>query len=70
MDKAFMEQMKKKIAHELTEREISVIEFWKQEFDKVAARKAESLAALQQDLKNLSARMDNRLKIIRKSTEF
>jgi len=70
MDKAFLEQMKKKVAHELTEREISVIEFWKQELDKLAARKAESLAALQQDLKGLSMRMENRLKIIRTSAEF
>jgi hypothetical protein len=70
MDKAFLEQMKQKVAKELTEREISVVEFWKEEIEKLLRKKAESLSALQQDLKNLSLKMENRLKVIKKSSEF
>lgn len=70
MDKAFLEQMKKKVARELAEREISVIEFWKEEIEKILHKKTESLAALQQEMRNLSERMENRLKIIKKTAEF
>jgi predicted nucleic acid-binding Zn-ribbon protein len=70
MDKAFLEQMKKRVEKELTEREISVIEFWKEEIEKNLHQKTESLSALQQNLQNLLSRMENRLKIIRKSSEF
>ena len=70
MDKAFLEQMKKRVEKELTEREISVIEFWKEEIEKNLHQKTESLSALQQNLQNLISRMENRLKIIRKSSGF
>jgi len=69
MDKVFLEQMKKKVARELAEREVAAVEYWRQEIDKLAAKKSESLAALQQDLKGLVTRMDNRLKIIRTSAD-
>ncbi len=70
MDKVFLEQMKKKVAQELAERETSVVTFWKEELEKVLHKKTESLAALQQDLQNLSNRMENRLQVLKKSTEF
>lgn len=70
MDKAFLEQMKKKVEKELTEREISVVEFWKEEIEKLLHKKTESLSALQQDLRNLSSRMENRLNVIKRSSEF
>jgi len=70
MDKAFLEQMRKKVEKELTEREISVVEFWKEEIEKLLHKKTESLSALQQDLRNLSSRMENRLNVIKRSSEF
>ena len=70
MDKAFLEQMKKKVEKELTEREISVIEFWEGEIEKLLSKKTESLSALQQDLRNLCSRMGNRLNVIKRSSEF
>jgi len=66
MDKAFLEQMKKKVAGELAQKESEVIDFWKQELEKILQKKSESLSALQQDLKNLCSRMENRLSVIRK----
>lgn len=70
MDKAFLDQMKKKVEKELAEREISVVEFWKEEIEKLLHKKTESLSALQQDLRDLSSRMENRLNVIKKSSEF
>ena len=70
MDKAFLEQMRKKVEKELTEREISVVEVWKEEIEKLLHKKTESLSALQQDLRNLSSRMENRLNVIKRSSEF
>jgi hypothetical protein len=70
MDKAFLEQMRKKVEKELAEREITAVEFWKEEIEKLLHKKTESLSALQQDLRNLSSRMENRLNVIKKSSEF
>jgi len=70
MDKAFLEQMKKKVEKELNDREVSVIEYWKEEIDKILHKKTESLSALQQELKAVSVKMENRLKITKKSSNF
>ena len=70
MDKAFVEQMKKKLEKELADRETSVVTYWKEEMEKIVHKNSESLSALQQDLKNLLKRMENRLQTIRRSSEF
>ena len=70
MDKAFVEQMKKKLEKELADREASVVAFWEEEVEKIVHKNSESLSALQQDLKNLLTRMKNRLQTIRRSSEF
>ena len=67
MDRAFLEQMKKKVEKELTNNEISVIEFWKEEMEKLLHKKSESLSALLQDFNNLTGRMDNRLKELKRT---
>lgn len=69
MDKAFIEQMKKKVEQELRAKETEVITFWKDELEKLVRKNTESLAALQVDLKALLARMDNRLKAVRRSLD-
>ena len=70
MDKAFLEQMKKRVEKELTGKEISVIEFWKEEIEKLLHKKTESLSALLQDLQNLTVRMENRLKIVKRASAY
>lgn len=70
MDKAFMEQMKKKVEKELAEREVSVIAFWQEEIEKLLQKKSDSLSSLQVDLKNLTARMQNRVRTLKKSSEY
>ncbi len=66
MDKAFVEQMKKKVEAELRAKEIEVTTFWKEELEKVVRKNTESLAALQVEVKAVLARMDNRLKAVKR----
>ncbi len=67
MDKAFVEEMRKRVEKELVEKERSVVQFWKEELEKLLRKPAESLAALQVEVKNLATRMDNRLKVLKKT---
>jgi hypothetical protein len=67
MDRAFVEEMRKRVEKELNEKELSVTQFWKEEIEKLLKKPAESLGALQVELKNLSARMENRLKALKKT---
>lgn len=67
MDKAFVEQMKKKVEQELRAKETEVTAFWKEELEKVVRKKTESLAALQVEVKAVLARMDNRLKAVKRN---
>ena len=67
MDRAFVEEMRRRVEKELNEKELSVTQFWKEEIEKLLKKPAESLGALQVELKNLSARMENRLKALKKT---
>jgi len=67
MDRAFVEEMRKRVEKELNEKELSVTQFWKEEIEKLLKKPAESLGALQVELKNLSARMENRVKALKKT---
>ena len=69
-DKAFIEHMKKKVEKELSARETEVVSFWKQELDTILHKKAESLSAMQQDIQKLSARMENRLQVLKRTSAF
>jgi hypothetical protein len=59
--------MRKRVEKELNEKELSVTQFWKEEIEKLLKKPAESLGALQVELKNLNARMENRLKVLKKT---
>ena len=67
MDKAFVEQMQKKIEKQLVQKEIEVVEFWQQEVDKLLHKKSESLSALIQEFGELSKKMKNRLEVVKRS---
>ncbi|MCP4717612.1 MAG: hypothetical protein GY868_21020 [Deltaproteobacteria bacterium] len=67
MDTKFVEQMQKKIEKELRNKEIDVVEYWRDEVQKLLRKKTESLSALKQDLHALSTRMENRLQVIKRS---
>jgi hypothetical protein len=67
MDKAFVEQMQRKIEKQLVQKEIEVVEFWQEEVDKLLHKKTESLSALLQEFGELSKKMKNRLEVVKRS---
>ncbi len=67
MDKAFVEQMQRKIEKQLVQKEIEVIEFWSEEVEKLLHKKTESLSALLQEFGGLSKKMKNRLEVVKRS---
>jgi hypothetical protein len=67
MDKAFVEQMQRKIEKQLVQKEIEVLEFWQEEVDKLLHKKSESLSALLQEFGELSKKMKNRLVVVKRS---
>lgn len=69
MDKAFMEQMKRKVENELREREIQATEYWLSELMKVYEKRHQQLADIQVDIQNLSAKMRTRLKTLKKGAD-
>lgn len=69
MDKAFMEQMKRKVENELREREIQATEYWLSELIKVYEKRHQQLADIQVDIQNLSAKMRTRLKTLKKGAD-
>ncbi len=70
MDKMFIEQMQKKIEKQLADKESSTTEYWKQEIEQILHKQTTSLSSLQQEMNSLCLRMDNRVKTIKKSSEF
>lgn len=69
MDKAFVEQMKKKLAAELSAKEIEVLGFWKAELEKIIAKRTDSLSSLQVELRGLVTRMENRIKTVKQHAD-
>lgn len=67
MDKSFAEEMKKRIEKDLQDKELAVVQYWKEEAEKILKKPSESLSALQVELKNLISRMETRLRTLKKS---
>lgn len=70
MDKAFVEQMQKKVEQQLGQREIDTLMFWKDEVEKLLRKKPESLTALLQEVQQLHSRMENRLSMLKRSASL
>lgn len=65
MDEALVKQLKQRVEAELRQREAEFVAYWLEEFMKIDAKRHKELAALQNDLKNLINRLQNRLKNLR-----
>jgi hypothetical protein len=61
-----IKEMQTRIDRKLKEGEVEIIEHWKERIDRAMAIKPEGLAALQQQLKNISDMMSNRLQILKR----
>ncbi|MEW6327196.1 MAG: hypothetical protein AB1487_06325 [Thermodesulfobacteriota bacterium] len=69
MDKAFMEQMKRKVENELRVREIQATEYWLSELIKVYEKRHQQMSDLQVDVQNLITKMRTRLKTLKKGAD-
>lgn len=68
MDKAFIEQMQKKVEQQLGSRELETLVFWRDEVAKLLRKKPDSLAALLQEVQQLHGRMENRISMLKRSS--
>ncbi len=67
MDEALIKQLKQRVEAELRQREMEFITFYLEELLKIEAKHHRELAALQNDLKQLTARVQTRLKTLKSS---
>ena len=67
MDEALVKQVREKMEAEIRRREVEFVSFWLEELQKIDAKRHKELAALQNDLKNLIQRLQNRLKTLKTS---
>lgn len=66
MNATLLKEIQTRIDRKLKDGEIEIVEYWKEQIDRVVAMKPEGIAALQQQLKKISEMMNNRLRTIRK----
>ncbi|NPV04794.1 MAG: hypothetical protein HPY67_08685 [Syntrophaceae bacterium] len=65
-DAEFLRELQRKFEQKLREREIEVIEYWKERLDRIYAMKPEGIAPLQLEIRRLSDNMANRVKTLKK----
>ena len=61
-----MKEIQTRLDRKLKEAEITLLEHWKDQVDRVSAMKPEGVAALQQQVKNISEMMANRIRILKR----
>ncbi len=64
-DQEFMREIQKKFEKKVRENEISVLEYWKERLDRLAAMKPEGIASLQLEIKKVSSLMANRVRALK-----
>ncbi len=62
---AFIKELKRKVDEEMHKKEMETILYWKQELEKILAKKHESMGALQVDMQSFLQRMQNRVKVLK-----
>jgi hypothetical protein len=65
-NQAFIKEVQARFDKKLKENEISLLEYWKSQLDKVLSMKPEGIASLQLQIKRISDMMNNRMKTIKK----
>jgi hypothetical protein len=63
-----LKDLQRQIEKKLREQEISVLEYWKERLDKIAALRPEGIASLQLEIKKVSDMMANRVKILKQES--
>ncbi len=63
---ALLKEIQTRLDRKLKESEIDILEYWKEQMDRVAAIKPEGIAALQMQVKKISEMMANRIRILKR----
>jgi hypothetical protein len=63
---ALLKEIQTRFDRKLKDNEISLLEYWKEQIDRVAAMKPEGIAALQMQVKKISEMMANRIRILKR----
>jgi hypothetical protein len=63
---AFVKELQARFDKKLKENEISVLEYWKAQIDKLLSMKPDGIASLQSQIKRVSNMMDTRIKTMKK----
>ncbi len=61
-----LKEIQTRLDRKLKEGEIGILEYWKEQVDKVAAMKPEGIAALQMQVRKISEMMANRIRILKR----
>ncbi|HVO66574.1 MAG TPA: hypothetical protein VMT12_08835 [Syntrophales bacterium] len=65
-NQAFVKEFQVRFDKKLKENEISMLEYWKAQLDKLLSMKPDGVASLQMQIKRISDMMDNRINIIKR----
>jgi hypothetical protein len=63
---ALQKEIQTRMDRKLKESEIDILEYWKEQIDRVAAMKPEGIAALQMQVRKISEMMTNRIRILKR----
>ena len=63
---AFIKEYQERFEKKLRENEIALLEHWKDQLDKIASMRPDSIASLQMQVKKTSDMMANRIKVLKK----
>jgi hypothetical protein len=64
-----VKEIQARFDRKVKETEISLLEYWKEQVDQVAALKPEGIAALQTQVRKVSDRMANRIRILKREQQ-
>ena len=63
---AFVKELQTRFDKKLKENEISVLEYWKAQIDRLLAMKPDGIASLQSQINRVSDMMDTRIRTMKK----
>ncbi|MDP1992416.1 MAG: hypothetical protein Q8K00_15515 [Syntrophales bacterium] len=63
---ALLKEIQTRFDRKMKESEITILEHWKEQVDRVAAMKPEGIAALQMQVRKISEMMTNRIRILKR----
>ena len=66
-DQALLKEIQEKFDKKMRENEIAVLEYWKEQLDRVVLMKPEGIASLQLHIKKIAEMMSNRVKILKRN---